>query len=68
MVCTPDGNNSFFDIVTRVLLGDTLVPYLFIICQNYVFWILLDLIKENRFMLKKQEADDILQKQTTWMI
>ena len=30
MVCSPDGNTDFFNIVTRVLQGDTLVRYLFI--------------------------------------
>ena len=35
-VCSPDGNTDFFDIVARVLLGDTLVPYLFIICLDYI--------------------------------
>ena len=36
MVCSPDGNTKFFDIVAQILQGDTLTPYMFIICQNYV--------------------------------
>ena len=31
-VRSPDGNTEFFDIVVSVLKGDTLAPYLFIIC------------------------------------
>ena len=34
MVCLPDGNTEFFDIVTRVLQRDTLAPYIFIICLD----------------------------------
>ena len=42
-----------FDIVAGVLQGDTLAPYLFIICQDYVIQTSIDLIKENGFTLKK---------------
>ena len=35
-VRTPDGNTDFFYIVACVLQGDTLAPYLFIICLGYV--------------------------------
>ena len=61
----------FFDIVAGVLPGDTLALYLFIICLNFVFQTLIDLMKENGFTLKKkkQEADDtphqLLQTHTT---
>ena len=34
MVCSPDGNTDFFDIITGVLQGNMLTTYLFIICQN----------------------------------
>ncbi len=30
IVCSPDGDTNFFDIVAGVLQGDTLAPYLFI--------------------------------------
>ena len=33
-VHSPDGETAYFDIVTSVLQGDTLVPYLFIICLD----------------------------------
>ena len=34
-VITPDGETEFFNILAAVLLGDTLVPYLFAIILNY---------------------------------
>ena len=59
-----DGDTKLFNIVAGVLQEDTLVPYLFIICLDYILRATVDLIKENGFMLggkKKQEADYILQ-------
>ena len=50
---SPDGHTDFFDIITGVLQGDILVPYPFIICLDYLLWKLIDLMKENGFMLKK---------------
>ena len=35
-VRSPDGNTEYFDIVAWVLQGNTLAPYLFIICLDYV--------------------------------
>ena len=35
-VRSPDGDTDNFDIFTDVLQGDTLAPYLFIICLDYV--------------------------------
>ena len=32
----PDGDTEYFDIVAGVLQGDTLAPYLIIICLEYV--------------------------------
>ena len=51
-----DGDTDFFDIVAGVLQGDTLTPYLFIICLDYVLWISIDLMKENGFTLKKAKS------------
>ena len=33
-VRSPDGDTEYFDIVAGVLQGDTLAPYLFIICLD----------------------------------
>ena len=52
-VCSLDGDTDFFVIVTSVLQGDKLAPYLFIICLYYVLQISVDLMKENGFMLAK---------------
>ena len=47
MMCSPDGDIDFFDIVTGVLQGDTLAPYLFILCLDYVYQTSINLSKEN---------------------
>ena len=52
MVHSTKGGTNFFDIVAGVLQS-----YLFIVILDYML-----LIKENDFMLKRQETDDILQK------
>ena len=53
-VRSPDGDTEYFDIVAGVLQGDTLAPYLFIICLDYVLRTLIDKIKENCFELTKK--------------
>ena len=55
-VRSPDGDTDYFDIVSGVLQGDTLVPYLFIICLDYVFRTSIDKIKENGFELTKKRS------------
>ena len=35
-VRSPNGDTDYFDIVSGVLQGDTLAPYPFIICLDYV--------------------------------
>ena len=52
----PDGNTNFFNIVPGVLRENTLVPYMFIICLDYVLWTSIDLIKENGFTLNKAKS------------
>ena len=55
-VRSPDGDTEYFDIVARVLQGDTLAPYLFIICLDYVLRTLIDKIRENGFELTKKRS------------
>ena len=55
-VRSPDGDTEYFDIVEGVLQGDTLAPYLFIICLDYVLRTLLDKIRENGFELTKKRS------------
>ena len=43
-------------IVTGVLQGDMLAPYLFIICIDYVLQTSVDLMKENGFTLAKARS------------
>ena len=55
-VRSPDGNTEYFDIVAGVLQGDTLAPYLFIICLDYVLRTSIDKIRENGFKLTKKRS------------
>ena len=55
-VHSPDGDTDYFDIVTGVLKGDTLAPYLFIICLDYVLRTSIDKMKENGFKLTKERS------------
>ena len=50
----PNRDTDYFNIVARLLQGDTLAPYLFIICLDYVLRTSIDLMKENGFMLAKK--------------
>ena len=54
-VRSPDRDTEYFDIVAGVLQGDTLAPYLFIICLDYVLRTSIDKIKENGFELTKKK-------------
>ena len=55
-VRSPDGNTNYFDIVAGVLQGDTLAPYLFIICLNYVLRTSIDKVKENGLKQSKNKS------------
>ena len=55
-VRSPDGDTDYFDIVAGVLQGNTLAPYLFIICLDYVLRTSIDKIKENGFELTKKRS------------
>ena len=55
-VSSPDGDTEYFDIVAGVLQGDTLAPFLFIICQDYVLRTSIDKIRENGFELTMKRS------------
>ena len=55
-VRSPDGDTKYFDIVAGVLQGDTLAPYLFIICLDYVLRTSIDNIRENGFELTEKRS------------
>ena len=55
-VRSPNGDTEYFDIVAGVLQGDTLAPYIFIICLDYVLRTSIDKIKENGFELTKKRS------------
>ena len=55
-VRSPDGDTEYFDIVAGVLQEDTLAPYIFIICLDYVFRTSIDNIRENGFELTKKRS------------
>ena len=50
-VCYPDGETDYFDIVAGVQQGDTLAPYLFIICLDYMLRTSTDIIEDNYIKL-----------------
>ena len=50
----PDRDTEYFDIVAGVLQGDTLAPYLFIICLDCVLITSIDKIKQNGIELTKK--------------
>ena len=49
MVRSSDLHTDFVVIIAEVLEGDTLIPYMFILCLDYVLVTYIDLIKENGF-------------------
>ena len=51
-----NGDTDIFDIIAGVLQGDTLAPYLFIVCRDYILQALIDFLKETGFTLKKARS------------
>ena len=54
-VSSLDGDTDYFDII-GMLQGDTLAPYLFIICLDYVLRTFIDKMKDNSFKLTKERS------------
>ena len=61
-VCSPDGDTEYFNIVAGVLQGDTLAPYLFIICLDYVLRTSIDRIKEKWLQADKGKKQKVPRK------
>ena len=59
---------NYFDIVSGVLLGDILAPYLFLLCLDTIRRTSIDLIRENDFTLKKIKKQKLWKAQATQMI
>ena len=55
-VRSPDGDTEYFEIEAGVLQGDTLAPYLFIICLDYELRTSIVKIGENGFELTKKRS------------
>ena len=55
-VRVPNRDTGYFDIVAGVLQGDTLGPYLFIICLDNVLRTSIDKMKDNGFKLTKERS------------
>ena len=55
-VRSPDGDTEFFDIRAGVLQGDTLAPFLFIICLDYILRTSIDKIKELGLTITKARS------------
>ena len=52
----PYGDIDYFIIVAGVLQGDTLAPYLFFICLDYMLKTSIDKMKVNSFTLTKERS------------
>ena len=62
-VRSPDGDTEYFDIVARVLQGDTLSSYLFIICLDYVLRTSIVKSERTASSWQRKEAEGTPQKQ-----
>ena len=56
MVGSTDGDIDFFGIGAGCMQGGALVPYMLMICLDYILLMSVDLIKENGFTLKKKRG------------
>ena len=54
------GDTDYFSIVAGVLQGDTLAPYLFIICLDYVLRKSINKIKEKQLKANKGKKQKVL--------
>ena len=61
-----DGDTDYFDFVAGVLQGDTLAPYLFIICLDYMLRTSINKMNDNGSKLAKERTGDTPHEQL-WM-
>ena len=61
-VRSPDGDTEYFDIVAGVLQGDTLAPYPFIICLDYVLRTSIDKLRKKWLRADKEKKQKLLSK------
>ena len=64
-VRSPDGDTEYFDIFAGVLKRDTLAPYLFIICLDYVLRHRLIKSKKMTSSWQRKEVEGTPQKAIT---
>ena len=55
MVRSPDGDTPYFEITIEVIQGETLAPFLFIICLDNILKTLLDNDRELGFTLTERK-------------
>ena len=55
-LCFADGDTDYFNIVAYMQQGDTLAPYLFIICQDYMLRTSINKMKDNGFKVTKERS------------
>ena len=51
-----DGDTDYFNILAGALQGDTLAPYLLIICLDYMLRMSIDIMKDNSSKLAKERS------------
>ena len=56
LVRSPDGDTKFFEILAGVLQGDTLAPFLFVICLDYVLRNSIDQFSEYGLTLSPKRS------------
>ena len=54
-VHSPERDTDYLDIIAGLLQGDTLAPYLFMICLDYELRMFIDIMKDNGFKLSKKK-------------
>ena len=56
-VCSPDGDTDYFNVVAGVIQGDTLTPYFFKACLDFVLKTSIDKTRYNGSKLTKKSRN-----------